>query len=110
MLIKGELRFIDILKEDGRYNLGKLEEVREQLIRGDKFEKMWMDLETGIIWESSRLEFMIKSTMSMLKLKYFLDRPDNKKDTAFIKGFKEGVELAERIVQARKIMKEMEGG
>jgi hypothetical protein len=41
MLIKGELRFIEILRNMGQFNPDRLDEIKEALLRGEKYEQMW---------------------------------------------------------------------
>jgi len=129
MLIKGELRFIKMLKTlkvyDNQHNLvllnqEALQEIEEQLIRGDKFEQMFLDLESVINcqkdiyipeeyreYHGGTLKYLIKT----VKKRHFPIKPlDSVMYTEFMKGFEKGVELAERMVQVRKQMKEMEGG
>ena len=45
MLIKGELRYIQILKDRGTCVDSRLEEIEEALLRGEKFEEIVEELE-----------------------------------------------------------------
>ena len=46
MLIKSELRYIQILKDRGTCIDSRLEEIEEALKRGEKFEEMWKEYES----------------------------------------------------------------
>ena len=105
MLIKGELRFIEILGRVKEINSGKLEEVKEQLIRGDKFEMIYRDLvkfnnqdNTNFILPNEYRGYqggVLRYLLKVLHDKYFpVPRTEH---TPFTKGFKEGMELGKRL-------------
>ena len=101
MLIKGELRFIEILERVKEINSGKLKEVKEQLIRGDKFEMIYRDLvkfnnqdNTNFVlpgeyrgYQGGVLRYLLKS----LHDKYF--SAPRVKYTPFVDGMIKGIEL-----------------
>jgi hypothetical protein len=64
MLIKGELRFIEILREMERFNPDKLDGIEEALLRGERYEEMWGDIERLF---SAHAE----SNLKHIKQKYF---------------------------------------
>ena len=102
MLIKGELRYIQILKDRGTCIDDRLDEIEEQLIRGDKFEQMWEKLEKewGRIttYYRGRLpngrytghDESIKEIMDRVKQKYF-PKPTKKIITIEIEGETEDI-------------------
>ncbi|TET08486.1 MAG: hypothetical protein E3J83_03305 [Candidatus Atribacteria bacterium] len=86
MLIKGELRFIEILGMIPQINREKLQDVKEQLIRGDKYEMMWLEIVKYL--NSICGNFHIAE---IIKKKYF---PALRfEHRSFVDGFKEGIEL-----------------
>ena len=105
MLIKGELRFIEILKRVREINQEKLREVEEQLIRGDRYEMIYKELvkfnnqdNTGFVlpdeyrgYQGGILRFLLET----LHEKYF--PTPRTKYTPLEEAFKEGVEFGRRL-------------
>ena len=116
MLIKGELGFVELLIKNRKdVNTEKLQEIKEQLIRGDKYEMMWLDLDKVV---KGKIEFhtpppkfrgyrggILKYYMAKIKEKYF--PAPRVKYTPFIEGFTKGVELSMRLNALSAKMKEL---
>ena len=93
-----------------------LSEVNDCLKRGDKFEKMWMDLKC-YIHGTKKIDFEIPESYRSIQggiVKYLMEKifrehfPLPRKvveDTPFVKGFKQGMEIAERIAAVRGAVK-----
>ena len=97
-----------------------LDEVSACLRRGEKFEKMWNDFIYALAHinigsyqnpfdkKMTELE-CVNEIVKSVQRRHFPQKVHtvDKKDTAFIKGFKQGIELAERVVALRKAVKEV---
>jgi len=94
MLIKGELRFIKRLKELERYNIDSLDDIEEQLIRGEKFEEMWRELKLYGI------EKLIIERVKYLEQKYF--PAPRVKFTPFTEGFAQGYKAGLDFLEAQR--------
>ena len=78
MLIKGELRYIQILKDRGTCIDSRLDEIKEQLLRGDKFEQMWERVMDYVFYDNKGMSIIpsygmdeVAKRLNKLKQKYF---------------------------------------
>jgi len=107
MLIKDELRFIKKLKELEKYNIDSLDDVERQLIRGDKFEMMWLDLEKIVNKLNPPDEFrgygfekVSMFALDVIKRKYF--PAPRVKFTPFTEGYAQGYKAGLDFLEARR--------
>ena len=110
MLIKGELKFIEILVRVKEINQEKLQEVKEQLIRGDKYEMMWRDLDKYV---NGKVDIKIPDEYRGYKggiLKYLMIKTKEKYfkpefTSNFIKGVEKGIELGLKFKVIKEILR-----
>ena len=114
MLIKGELEFIKKVRSLGTNSVelhvvqDKFKEVEEQLIRGEKFEEMWLDLEKitngKVEFATPPPEFrgyrggILKYYMMKIKEKYF--PAPRVTFTPFTEGYAQGYKAGLDFVEA----------
>lgn len=65
---KGEVNITRIFHKD---DCKSLDAIINLLESGEKYEKMWGEIKTGVIWHSTKVENSIKNTIDKIEQKYF---------------------------------------